>query len=329
MNYPSPRHWLLLDAICRWQSLSKAADQLALSQPAASQALKELEQRLGYPLFLRQNRSLLPTQAALDLLPKLQQFLQLQRELTDPSPVQGELRLVASETIGCYVLPAVLAEFTTLYPQIGFQLQISNSSEVQTQLRQQQAQLGFIEGPVLTSEFQVQYWQQDQLVLIGSPQFHAAIVAPAATADPLQQPDLRKFTGKRQPASQGNNAITDVDRITRDAQLQAQCWIVRERGSGTRAVLEYELSRLGWTPAKVLELQRPEAIKQAVKQGLGIGCLPLLAVQDELAAGQLVLLPSPLQLKRHLSLVLQPGYQSPLLQTFLGFLQQKPSLSGT
>lgn len=295
MNYPSPRHWLLFDAICRWQSLTKAADQLALSQPAASQALKELEQRLGYPLFLRQNRSLLPTQAALDLLPKLQQFLQLQRELTDPSPVQGELRLVASETIGCYILPALLAEFTALYPQIGFGLQICNSREVQTQLRQQQAQLGFIEGPVLTSEFSVQYWQQDQLVLIGSPQFHAALATGAFKADIAQQ-------------------------------LLAQRWIVRERGSGTRAVLENELTRHGWMPAQVLELQRPEAIKQAVKQGLGIGCLPLLAVQDELAAEQLLLLPNPLQLKRHLSLVLQPGYQSPLLQTFLRFLQQKPGL---
>ena len=114
--------------------------------------------------------------------------------------------------------------------------------------------------------------------------------------------------------------------VESDAKLQAERWIVRERGSGTRAVLENELTRLGWLPAQVLELQRPEAIKQAVKQGLGIGCLPLLAVQDELAAGQLLLLPNPLQLKRHLSLVLQPGYQSPLLQTFLSFLQQKPGL---
>lgn len=295
MNYPSPRHWLLLDAICRWQSLSKAADKLALSQPAASQALKELEQRLGYPLFLRQNRQLLPTQAALDLLPKLQQLLQLQQELVDPSPARGELRLVASETIGCYLLPALLAEFTTLYPDIGFQLQICNSSEVQMQLRQQQAQLGFIEGPLLSSEFSVQYWQQDQLVLIGSPHFHTAI------------------------AEDGEPSVAAT-------ALQAVRWIVRERGSGTRAVLENELTRLGWTPATVLELQRPEAIKQAVKQGLGIGCLPLLAVQDEIAAGQLLLLPNPLQLRRHLSLVLQLGYQSPLLQTFLEFLQQKSQL---
>ncbi len=292
MNYPSPRHWLLLDAICRWQSLSKAAEQLALSQPAASQALKELEQRLGYPLFLRQNRQLLPTQAALDLLPKLQQLLQLQQELVDPASTRGELRLVASETIGCYLLPALLAQFTKRYPQIGFQLQICNSSEVQTQLRQQQAQLGFIEGPVLTSEFSVQYWLQDHLVLVG---------APATPQADDQLPDV---------------TITE---------LQAQCWIVRERGSGTRAVLEHELARVGWTPEKVLELQRPEAIKQAVKHRLGIGCLPWLAVQDEVAAGQLLLLPNPLKLQRHLSLVVPAGYQSPLLQTFIDFLQQQPS----
>ncbi|MBU2224726.1 MAG: LysR family transcriptional regulator [Gammaproteobacteria bacterium] len=304
MNYPSPRHWLLLDAICRWQSLSKAADKLALSQPAASQALKELEQRLGYPLFLRQNRQLLPTQAALDLLPKLQQLLQLQQELVDPASTRGELRLVASETIGCYLLPALLAEFTAKHPDISFQLQICNSSDVQTQLRQQQAQLGFIEGPVLTSEFSVQYWLQDQLVLVGSPRFHADI---AGSQDDTQE------AGKQSTARSAKRSAE---------RLQRQPWIIRERGSGTRAVLEHELARLGWTPAKVLELQRPEAIKQAVKQGLGIGCLPELAVQDELAAGQLMLLPSPLQLQRHLSLVVPVGYQSPLLQTFVRFLQQ-------
>ena len=123
----------------------------------------------------------------------------------------------------------MLAEFTTLYPQIGFQLQICNSSEVQQLLRQQQAQLGFIEGPVLTSEFSVQYWQQDQLVLIGSPQFHAALATGAFKADIAQQ-------------------------------LLAQRWIVRERGSGTRAVLENELTRHGWMPAQVLEWTEYKAI---------------------------------------------------------------------
>src|SRR3990167_3679905 len=117
MNYPSPRHWLLLDAICRQHSLTKAADQLALSQSAASQALKELEQRLGQPLFLRQGRQLIPTQHTLDLLPKLQVFLELQQELVNSEPDKGELRLVASETVGCYLLPALLAQFTALYPQ--------------------------------------------------------------------------------------------------------------------------------------------------------------------------------------------------------------------
>lgn len=283
MNYPSPRHWLLLDAICRCHSLSLAADQLALSQPAASQALKELEQRLGTTLFLRQNRQLVPTQHTLDLLPKLRQLLDLQQALVQPLTDQGQLRLVASETIGCYLLPPLLASFRQRFAQVEIQLQICNSSEVQQQLRQQQAQLGFIEGPVLSQEFQLQYWQQDELVLVAAPQH------------PL--PD--------------HSAAT----------LQQQCWIVRERGSGTRAVLEHELARCGWLPAKMLELQRPEAIKQAVRHGLGIGCLPRLAVQEELNQGVLQQLPSPLQLKRQLCLLQHPHQQLPLVQQFVAFIQ--------
>lgn len=284
MNYPSPRHWLLLDAICRQHSLTKAADQLALSQSAASQALKELEQRLGQPLFLRQGRQLIPTQHTLDLLPKLQVFLELQQELVNSEPDKGELRLVASETVGCYLLPALLAQFTALYPQIDFKLRLCNSSEVLQLMHQQQAQLGFVEGPVLSAEFHIQHWRQDLTVLIGHPLLHP-------------------------------NLTTE--------QLLAQRWIVREQGSGTRAVLEHELARLHWAPDHLLELERPEAIKQAVKQGLGIGCLPLLAVQDEINAGQLVLLHSPLQLQRHFRLVQHKNYQPPLLQKFLHFLQQE------
>ncbi|RVT48684.1 LysR family transcriptional regulator [Rheinheimera sediminis] len=287
MNYPSPRHWLLLDAICRQHSLTKAADRLALSQSAASQALKELEQRLGQPLFLRQGRQLIPTQHTLDLLPKLQIFLDLQQELVNSNPEKGELRLVASETIGCYLLPALLAQFTALNPQINFKLRLCNSSEVIQLMHQQQAQLGFVEGPVLSTEFNIRQWRQDLTVLFGKPELHQHLSV---------------------------------------EQLLAQRWIVREQGSGTRAVLEHELARLHWSPENVLELERPEAIKQAVKQGLGIGCLPLLAVQDEVNAGQLMLLKSPLQLQRHFRLVQHKNYQAPLLQKFLDFLQQGNSV---
>lgn len=283
MNYPSPRQWLLLDAICRYHSLSEAAQQLALSQPAASQALKELEQRLGATLFLRQSRQLIPTQYTLDLLPRLRQLLDLQASIVQPQSDSGELRLVASETIGCYLLPPLIARFCQQHPGVDIRLQICNSSEVQNQLRLQQAQLGFIEGPVLSSEFQLQYWRKDQLALVASADWPV-------------------------PDDAG--------------QLQQQTWIIRERGSGTRAVLEHELARCGWSPAKIMELQRPEAIKQAVRHGLGIGCLPLLAVQDELTSGVLQQLASPLKLERQLSLLQHQHYQAPLVQQFVRFLQQ-------
>ncbi|WP_337880566.1 LysR family transcriptional regulator [Rheinheimera sp.] len=281
MNYPSPRHWLLLDAICRLRSLTKAADEQNLSQPAASQALKELEQRLGTPLFLRQGRQLVPTQHTLDLRPKLQQLLDLQSELVHNSHSSNALRLVASETTGCYLLPELLARFSRLRPGFEFQLQLCNSAEVLQYMSEQQAQLGFIEGPVLTDTFDIRLWRDDLTVLFGQPDLHHQLNA---------------------------------------SQLQQQRWIVRERGSGTRAVLEHELARLGWSPAKVLELQRPEAIKQAVRHGLGIGCLPLLAIEEELRSGQLIRLNSPLRLQRHFRIVQHKGYQSPVLTAFIEFL---------
>ena len=157
MNYPSPRQWLLLDAICRYHSLSEAAQQLALSQPAASQALKELEQRLGATLFLRQNRQLVPTQYTLDLLPRLRQLLDLQASIVQPQSDSGELRLVASETIGCYLLPPVIAKFRQQYADVEIRLQICNSSEVQNQLRLQQAQLAISSAQVQVAQRESDY----------------------------------------------------------------------------------------------------------------------------------------------------------------------------
>jgi DNA-binding transcriptional LysR family regulator len=104
----------------------------------------------------------------------------------------------------------------------------------------------------------------------------------------------------------------------RREDFAGQRWVLRERGSATRALSERALAELpeGTT---VLELDQSEAIKQAVIAGLGIACLPEVAVGDAVQTGRLVVLPTPfLDLRRTLSVLLhRQRYRGAVLEAFL------------
>lgn len=98
-------------------------------------------------------------------------------------------------------------------------------------------------------------------------------------------------------------------------------WILRETGSGTRGVFEQAMRARGVPPKVRMELGQHEAIKQAVRAGLGLGCLSRLSVAGELERGELIALETPLRLRRTFSLVWHPQrYRSPLWQAFKVFL---------
>jgi DNA-binding transcriptional LysR family regulator len=105
-------------------------------------------------------------------------------------------------------------------------------------------------------------------------------------------------------------------------QMAQPRWILREQGSGTRAVFDRAIQQAGVDVQMVMPLNRQEAIKQSVKAGLGIGCLSQLSVAEELQRGDLVLLKTPLELSRRLSVVVHPESQSNrLVQAFIDFLE--------
>ena len=260
-------------AIARKGSVSAAADQIGLTQSAASMALAELEGHLGAPLFDRQGRRLRlsplgETQLSLaeTILGQVENF-----EQGGKREVAGPFTISASMTIGSYLLPRMALDFLALYPKVDLKLRLRNSSDVLGSLLNLDADIGLIEG--LCREPRLAYvpWRQDRLFLV------------AASDSPWAE-----FAGK-------------PERL-----LQAP-WILRESGSGTRAVLEQVLGNDRNRLHVRLELAHHEAIKQAVLAGLGVGCLSELAVQEDLQNGRLVDLAWPeLDLSRSLSLVWWP-----------------------
>ncbi|AOY93392.1 LysR family transcriptional regulator [Cupriavidus sp. USMAA2-4] len=259
-------------AVAQHGSTVAASEALALSQSAVSAALAELERALGGPLFDRVARRLSINETGRLFFPRALSLLDQAYEL-ERFPLQSgvQLRLAASNTIGSYILPALLRGFRDSQPgPCALDMRIGNTREVLQALLQFEADLGLIEGTCHERDLRSTHWCDDEMVVV------------VGTTHPLAQ----------RPVSR--QALREAD------------WIVREPGSGTREVIEQRLVPLLGELRFALELGNAEAIKRTVMSGFGISCLSLHVVAEELERGQLVALRAgmpplvrPLQLVVH------------------------------
>ncbi|GKW48882.1 LysR family transcriptional regulator [Halomonas sp. NCCP-2165] len=274
-------------AVARLGTLSAAARELCLSPSATSEALAELERRLGVALFDRPGRRLTLNALGQELLPRAERLLEgVEEFVATAREPEGELRgrlvVSASATVGTYLLPGLAGRFNEAHPGAELRLRLRNSREVIDEVLRLEADLGLIEGECREPSLISEPWCEDRLVIVASPRHALA-------------------------------AMEHLD----DAALARGPWILREPGSGTRAVFEAAMRGRALTPRVAMELGQHEAIKQAVRAGLGLGCLSEFCVAGELARGELVALSSDLGLRRRFSLIWHPRrYRSPLWQAF-------------
>jgi DNA-binding transcriptional LysR family regulator len=280
------RQLQIFEAVVHTGSVTAAADLVAISQPAASQALRELEALLGRPLFRRHGKRLQITPQARNLLPQaravLSQIEQIE-SMGGSDELSGSLHLAASVSIGNYLLPKQIAEFKHAHPNIRFNLDIGNTQSVIQQLLTGKAEVGFIEGYCQHSELHVEHWLEDELAVFGS--------AKETLSDQLSWEQL----------SQAN-------------------WVMRESGSGTRNILEQAIGSEIPQLNIVLSLAHMEAVKQAVIHQMGLGCLSKLAITQELQAGLINVYKTPLKLNRSLLIVTPKGTE--LTQNAKRFVEQ-------
>lgn len=269
-------------------SLRAAADRVHLTQPAASMALAELERQLGSSLFDRERGRLHLNARGRELLPRARELLERQAEFGQlahgkPAALSGELRIGASNTVGNYRVGELLGGFVRAHPQVTIRLHVANTESIAALLLDHALDVGCVEGAVAHPQLELKPWREDRLRVCAAPDH------PLARKRSLKPAD---FAGAR--------------------------WVLREPGSATRAMTERALAQL--PPGElVLELDQAEAIKQAVAAGLGIACLPEVALTDALAAGRLKVLKTPfLDLRRTLSLLQhKQRYRGALLDAFL------------
>lgn len=287
----SPRQLDVFVQVAVLGSVRAAAERLHLTQPAASMALAEMERQLDTPVFDRQRGRLHLNARGRELLPLAQELLERHAEFgrrarAEGAALAGELRIGASNTVGNYRVGELLGAFVRANSQVAIRLRVANTETIAIAMLDHSLDIGCVEGPVTHPQLEVRPWRDDLLVVCAPPEH------PLARKRGLKPAD---FAGAR--------------------------WVLREPGSATRATSERVLSQL--PPGEtVLELDQIEAIKQVVVAGLGIACLPAVAITDAVAAGHLKALRTPfLDLRRKLSLLLhRQKYRGALLDAFLAKL---------
>lgn len=165
----------IFNAVVEYGQVTKAAESLFISQSAVSLALNEMEKQLGGSLFDRSGRCLelndrgryfLPVSR--DILDRLENLDNLMNE--KDGYFAGSLSLVASSTVGNYVLPYLITAFKSIHPDVHFNMLVYNTRTAEKLIIDRSVDLGFVEGEVNHEQISVEKWFKDELVLICRPQ---------------------------------------------------------------------------------------------------------------------------------------------------------------
>jgi len=265
-------------AVAERLNFHRAAEQLFLTQPAVTLQIKALEDDLGVRLFDRAGGRISLTRQGSVLFSYAGKIAALvsraEQELgCDDAKPSGELSLGVSTTIAQYVLPRLLVAFLAEQPRIQFSLHSGNTAKIVQLVLDNEVSVGLIEGPALKSGIRTEPFMQDELVLITPRDY-------------------------------------EFDHLSR-SQFVATTLLLRERGSGSRRVVETALEKTGLrlkSFKKVMDLDSTEAIKSAVEAGLGIGFVSRWAISKEVELGVLnVAQVDGVTVRRRFSLISRTG----------------------
>ena len=242
------RHLRIFLAVCQYGSMSSAAKHLYISQPSISLAISELESHYGISLFDRISQRLHITQAG----EQFRQYAQHVVSLLDEMDANiknwdniGELRLGASITIGNFLLPKLVANFQTRYPQLMISVYIYNSEHIEQMILENKIDVGLVEYVSKQPYIIKEDFMTDHLTLI------CANNHPWAQKETISIEDMMK-----------------------------ENFLLREKGSAGRDIFDSYLSMHGRKASPLWESMSSQAILHAVEQGVGVSILPYLLVKD-------------------------------------------------
>ena len=297
-------------AVAEHRSFSRAASGLFISQPAVSKAVRQLEHQLDLALIergpggTRGVRGVRLTESGQALFEHARGIFALERAAAEEVRARvglkrGRLVVGASTTIAGYWLPRYIGRFAREVPAVELQVRVGNTLTIGRALIDCEIDLALVEGQVSDERIVASHWRDDELQIIAHPE------APF---------------GRRR-------------RVTLP-ELNAQPWLLREPGSGTREVTDRMMRAQRFEPQRTIEFASNEGIARAVAAGLGVAMLPACVVSELVRMGEVRVL---MQSRSSGAALLRPLYllqlrqrpPSPLAREFCALLtralEKRPS----
>ncbi|KAF0196568.1 MAG: LysR family transcriptional regulator [Bacillota bacterium] len=271
-------------------NITRAAEELFLSQPAVTKQIKALEAELGAELLIRGPRSLALSPAGIAVLPVLRQVIDLLAKSRDMareagSPGRGHIIIASGTAVMSYILPIVLASFRQRYPEAEITVLSGKTTEVVRLVDDGIAHVGLVTSEVSHKSLRVEPLFWDRMGIFASPNRRTA---------------------------------QTLDELAREP------WLLFARGTGFRTFIDSVFAVEEVAPRVVMELESVEALKEMAAIGMGYTLLPLKAVTDHLREGRLVHMPitSKVRLARHNSLVYRQDIGLSLANDFISLARE-------
>lgn len=245
--------------VTQTKSITKAAEELHLTQPAVSIQLKNFQDQFEIPLTEVVGRKLYVTDFGMEVARAAEKILDEVdainfKTLAFKGQLTGRLKISVVST-GKYIMPYLLTAFLRQHPGVELQLDVTNKSLVVESLERNEVDFALMSVVPKHLHLQSIPLMENQLYVMGNAEFN--------------------LHSARYPSE-----------YLRELPL-----IFREKGSGSRLVLEQYMQARQWSIRPKMELTSNEAVKQAVMAGLGVSVLPLIGVRMELQMGLLKIIP--------------------------------------
>jgi DNA-binding transcriptional LysR family regulator len=286
-------HLRVFASVFKNRSFSKASEELHLTQPTISNHIKALEDEFECKLFDRLGRTILPTKEAEVLYSHSMELIERTNNLREAvglikKDISGKLIIGASTIPGVYLLPGFMSEFRKKFPSISFQILISDSKGIIENISRHELLLGIVGAKLGNEHIKYMPFIEDELIVVSSPHLSKNRM--------MTLQELLKFP-----------------------------MVLREEGSGTRKETEKFLANKGLSLENVHiagVFGSTDAIKQAVKAGLGVSILSKFSVADELRYKILEEIKlTDIQMKRRFYIVTHKKRTLPrLYETFLNYI---------
>jgi len=277
-------------------SFSKAGQMLHLTQPTISSHISALERELKIKLIVRTTKETYPSDAGKLLYGYAKEILNMRENAIQAIQVfsqemRGTITVAASTIPGQYYLPKLLQAFREKYPDIKFNIQMTDSADVVDQVTARTAEVGFTGTEIDAPKCVYRAFTDDRLVVI--------------TPNDAR---FRQYAGKGFPIR----------------QLLQETFISREQGSGTRRETEAFLKELGIDPRELqtaVEVRSTESIKKMVSEGMGVAVISKSACEDYCQFGMVLAFDfDNISLRRKLYILKHKNsILSPIAQVFYEF----------